>query len=559
MKLDIRWQALLALVGLSLVLMLLSYQVQSAALCTASVPAAGGTFVEGIVGRPTTLNPLLSDPYPVDRELTSLLFDGLVRYDESGQIAPALAESWAYGEDGLTLTFTLRDDVTWHDGQPLTADDVAFTYALMQDEAYPGPKELIRLWQSATISVIDEHAIQFTLSQPYAPFIEATTRGILPAHLLEGLTAADLVEAPFNAAPVGTGPFMVQPGQEWSRSGRLRLTPNPAYWREGTQLSDIEFRFFPTAEELLSAYRRAEVHAANGLPPTVVPDVLAEDGTRLFTSLSSRYTAAFFNLSETGAPATRTKEVRQALAYGLDRADLINTVLNGQGIEFEGPYLSGTWAARPDLMTRYSFQPETAAGLLDAAGWIRSEGGIRSRDGAPLTLRLIALDVPEQRSVAEEVARQWTELGVDVQLAIEPDVVALRAALDGRAFDVALLEILPPADPDLYDFWSQEAMVRGQNYAGWNNRRASEALEMGRQLLPQAERAAYYEAFLRQYDGDLPALTLYQHINTYALTSAVQEAEIGRVWEPRDRYATFPIWFLNFRDVTVSCPPAASG
>ena len=127
MKPDIRWQSLLALVGLALALMLLSYQVQSAALCTAVVPAAGGTFVEGVVGRPASLNPLLNDAYPVDRDLTGLIFDGLVSVEADGSLSPALAESWRYSEDGLTLTFTLREGATWHDGVPVTAADVAFT------------------------------------------------------------------------------------------------------------------------------------------------------------------------------------------------------------------------------------------------------------------------------------------------------------------------------------------------------------------------------------------------------------------------------------------------
>lgn len=120
MRPDIRWQLLLALTGLALVLMLLSYQVQSASLCTVSVPASGGTFVEGVVGRPSTLNPLLSDPYPVDREIDNLIFDGLVRYDERGNVVPALAKEWIVSDDGLTITFTLYEDRVWHDGQPVT-------------------------------------------------------------------------------------------------------------------------------------------------------------------------------------------------------------------------------------------------------------------------------------------------------------------------------------------------------------------------------------------------------------------------------------------------------
>jgi len=552
MKPDIRWQSLLALIGLALVLMLLSYQVQSAALCTAIVPAAGGTFVEGMVGRPASLNPLLSDAYPVDRDLTGLIFDGLVSVEADGRLSPALAESWAYSEDGLTLTFTLREGATWHDGVPVTADDVAFTYGLMQDDAFPGPAELRQLWQSVVISVIDDQHIQFTLSQPYAPFIEATSRGILPAHLLAEVEVADLAAAEFNRAPIGTGPFMVQLGQAWQSADRLRLTPNSAYWREGTQLSDLEFRFFATAEALLAAFRAGDVHAAHDLPPALMPELLTTTGGRLFTSTAPRYTTLFFNLSETGAPAVRTREVRQALAYGLDRNGLIDAVLSGQGVVFEGPFLPGTWAARPDLMTAYTFQPETAAALLDTAGWTFGDG-MRFREGAPLSLRLVALDQPEQRAVAEAIVEQWAALGIDAQLTLLPDLPALNAALTERAFDAVLLDIAPPADPDLYDFWSQEAIVRGHNYGGWNNRRASEALEAARQLLSPGERAVYYEAFLRQFDADLPALTLYQHVTSYALSDQVQQAEIGRLGRPRDRFATLPAWFLSFREIAVSC------
>lgn len=552
MKPDIRWQALLALSGLALVLMLLSYHVQSAALCTVSVPASGGTFVEGIIGRPLALNPLLSDSYPVDRDLVDLIFDGLVRYDETGQIVPALAEKWAVSEDGLSITFTLRDGLTWHDGQPLTAEDVAFTYGLMQNDSFPGPSHLVSLWQSITITPIDDANITFTLAQPYAPFMEAVTRGILPAHLLRDIPVADLATAAFNSAPIGTGPFMVQPGQNWQQTGRLRLSPNPTAWRQGTQLSDIEIRFFPTADDLLAAFQSGEVQAANGLPSTMIPEVAELPNARLFTSLVPRYSALYFNVSDSGTPALRTKEVRQALAYGLDRASLVGNILDGQGIEFEGPYIPGNWAARPDMMTNYTYQPDTAAALLDGAGWVGP--GVRLREDAPLTLRLVALDQPEHRAVAEEIARQWSAIGVDTQLTLLPDIDALRLTLSRRHYDVALVEIASPDDPDLYNFWSQEAMVNGQNFAGWNNRRASEALEAGRQTYPQNERAAYYETFLRQFDSDLPALTLYQHVGTYVLSDAVREAEIGRIWHPRDRFNSFATWFINYRDVTVSCP-----
>ncbi|MCB0014499.1 MAG: hypothetical protein KDE34_21440, partial [Anaerolineales bacterium] len=125
MKLNLRWQILLAVVCLSLVLSLLSFQVQTANLCTQTVPASGGIFVEGVVGLPRQINPLLSDPNPVDQELVSLIFDGLTRYDATGRLVPNLAESWQVSDDGLTVQFTLRDDAHWQDGEPVTAADVA--------------------------------------------------------------------------------------------------------------------------------------------------------------------------------------------------------------------------------------------------------------------------------------------------------------------------------------------------------------------------------------------------------------------------------------------------
>lgn len=556
MKPDIRWQALLAFAGLALVGMLLSYQVQSAALCTVSVPAAGGTFVEGIVGRPFALNPLFSDPYPVDRELTDLIFDGLVRYDQTGQPLPALAQEWSVSEDGLTFTFTLREGLVWHDGEPLTSRDVAFTYGLIQHEDFPGPEHLQRLWQSVIITPLDERRIAFTLTQPYAPFIEATTRGILPAHLLEDVAVGDLISTPFNLSPVGTGPFMVQPGQDWQRTGRIRLTPNPNYWREGTQIADLEIRFYPTAEELQTSYRAGELHAVLGFPSTMIPQVMSESDARLFTSTAPRYSALLFNVSGSGAAALLTKEVRQALAYSIDRDLLVNSVLNGQGVVFDGPYTPEHWAARPDLLTAYSRQPDTATALLDGAGW--TGPGVRTREGVPLRLRLLVPDQADYRAVAEEISRQWATVGVEAQIVPAADADALRKTLSERGYDVALVEIAAPNDPDLYDFWSQEAMVRGQNFAGWNNRRASEALEAGRQVFPQGERVPYYEAFQRQFDADLPQLTLYQHVSSYLLRDDVQQAEVGLVQRPRDRYESFPAWFLNYRDVAVSCPAEGS-
>ena len=555
MKPTLRWQLLLALLSLGLVLALLTFQVQTASFCTVTVPAAGGRVTEGIVGAPVYLNPLLSDANPVDRELVSLIFDGLTRYNEAGVLEPALAESWQVAEDGRSVQFTLREGLTWHDGQPVTANDVAFTYGLIQDEAFPGPAALHQLWRAVTIEVLDERTIAFVLAEPYSPFLEATTRGILPAHRWQGVTAVSLPDHALNRTPIGTGPFVVEADQEWQRTRRLRLAPHADYWRQGIQIAGLEFRFYPDEETLLQAFENGEIYAVNNITPSLLPQVTAVSDIRLFTAPTNLYTALFFNLTDRGNAAWRPVAMRQALAHGLDRHLLVDEARSGQGVVLDGPYLPTSWAYNPNLITTYPTSVVTATNLLAANGWNLPEGAtIRQQEGQPLTLQLLALDTPTYRLLAEAIGEQWSVLGIGVQLSLASNLPDLRQQLAERDFDAALVDVRPPRDPDLYDFWSQEAIIRGQNFAGWNNRRASEALEQARQTWGQAERRPFYDTFLRLYDTDLPALTLFQHVYVYGLSEEVNEAEIGRIHTPRDRYKTMADWFLLYRDVTVACP-----
>ena len=556
MKKNLTWQFLLAFTGFVFVMALLSYQVQvqTANYCTVTEAAEGGTFVEGVVGAPQYINPLLSDNNPVDRELVSLIFDGLTRRDANGRLVPALADSWVVSEDGLSVTFSLRGDAIWQDGEPFSADDVAFTYGLMQSDDFPNAG-LRALWQTVTITAVAPQTIQFTLEEPYAPFLDATTRGILPAHLLQGVTAVSLSANPFNTSPVGTGPLIVDGGVQ---NGRLRLLPNHANWQQ-THLDAIEFRFFPNESSLLDAFANGEIQAINSVSPVMLPQVAALPQARLFTSAVPRYTELLFNLGGTESPALGRVDVRQALAYALNRDLLVDEVLNGQAIPLEGPYLPTSWAYRPSLLTKYNFAPETAVSFLDAAGWTLPEGQtVRQQGEDSLTLRLLFLDTPTFRALATAVQEQWAGVGTAVTLQPAASYDDLLTALTARDFDVALLEVRPSGDPDLYDFWSQEAIVNGQNYGGWNNRRASEALESARQTWPQVERAPYYDNFLRYFDDSLPALTLYQHVNTYALSTAVNDAEIGKIDAPRDRYETFANWFIGYHDISVLCPAESS-
>jgi peptide/nickel transport system substrate-binding protein len=568
MKPNIRWQLLLAAGCLGLVLAFLSFQEKQVVIsaeegpgqpleisgaCTTRVPAAGWTLVEGVIGRPQYVNPLLAQANPVDQMLSDLIFDGLTRYDENGRLIPALAQSWRFSENGRHVSFSLRSDVTWHDGEPFTAQDVAFSYGLLQEESFPADESIKMLWEPVVITATGQLSVEFRLPQPYAPFLDATTQGVLPAHLLQGTSPGVLINASFNRMPVGTGPFRIARGSDWQESGVLKLESNPDYWNQNLYLETLEFRFFSDADALTAAFEAGEIQAISTIPAEDLPQMLTVPGLGIYSSGGSQYTQLLFNQSG-GTAALRDVRVRKALAYSLDKAALIDQAIGGQGLPLEGPYLPNSWAYNESLLTRYNYQPNTAASLFVEAGWPLPEGSTtRQNDGSPLSLTLLIGEDADHRALADVIAVQWANIGVQTEIEVV-EAISLTAVLAQRTFDVAIIDVDPPGDPDLYDFWSQEAIIRGQNYGGWNNRRASEALETARQLTTQDERTPYYEAFLRFFDADLPALTLYQPVVTYGLAEDIEGADVGRFTSPRERYDTLANWFVEYEEMPVPCP-----
>ncbi|MEM7333258.1 MAG: ABC transporter substrate-binding protein, partial [Chloroflexota bacterium] len=489
MNASLRLPILLAIAGLGLVFALLFFRAETSVgpppvivesevngeqVCTVLTASSGGDFVEGIVGAPRFLNPLLNDGLPVDRQISSLIFDGLVRYDQNQRrFVGALAQNWEVSEDGTAVTFNLNPSVQWHDGESFTADDVIFTYELLQLPDFPASPALKGLWQTVSMTKVDEFTVLFELSEPYAPFLEATTRGILPEHILAGVTAVDIESLPFNRFPVGTGPYQIDLEQDWTQTGQLRLLPNVS--SQQMLLEGIAYRFFPDFETLSQAFTAGEINGFSQIPAEALPEVLQGE-PQLVTNSTNRVGMVLFNLRDSGHDALKSNAVRQALAVGIDRQRLIDASLDGQAVPIDGPYLSSSWAFAPQIVTPIQTNVLSATAGLAGEGWVLDEGAaIRQNEASQLTLDIISL--VRNRGVVEQLALQMNDLGVGSTAMFVSTGTELRDLLRMGQFDLAIVDVLPTDDPDLYDFWSQEAIVRGQNYGGWNNRRASEALE----------------------------------------------------------------------------------
>jgi peptide/nickel transport system substrate-binding protein len=542
----IRWQAIIAFSGIALVgVFLFSIAISRT---TVLVPDEGGTYVEGMAGTPQYVNPVLAQYNQVDKDLVALIFNGLTHANSQDEPEPDLAERWAISPDGLTYLFHLRQDVRWSDGKPFNADDVLFTIRLIQDPDFPGVPDLASVWRTVTAEGIDAYTVRFRLKEPFPTFLDYTTMGILPAHVLGGVAARDLLTHRFNTHPVGTGPFMLT----GISTTRATLVPNPRYFgKQHPYLETIEFRFYTSYERLLTAYRAGEIMGISYIPPYLFPQAASISSLNLYSARMSGYYMVYLNLQDSDhSPFFQDARVRQALMYGLDRQVLIDTALNGQGLMAEGPIRSWMWAYNGRL-PKFSYDPARAQALLQEAHWTDTDGdGIRDKKGVAFRFTLLTGEDPIDASLAGAMAGQWAKLGIAAQ--VETLGAGLGDHLRRHDFQAVLVELVLSGDPDPYPMWDQTQIENGQNYGGWDNRRASEVLEEARRITDREERKAYYFEFQRIFAEEMPALIIANPVYTYAVDKSVKLVQISPLTTPSDRFRNVAEWYMNTRRVILA-------
>lgn len=518
---------------------------------TTEQPDYGGTYVEGVVGKPSTFNPiyLQSD---TDRDVAALVFNGLTRSDETGAIQPDLASQWNISPDGLVYTFTLRSDVRWQDGTRFNADDVLFTIRAIQDPAYRVSPDLSAFWRTVAVTQTDSFTIRFQLTQVYAPFLHYTTIGILPAHLLKDVAPGDLLQHPFNRKPIGTGPFYVS---DFS-SDNILLDANTRYFGTKPYLARVQFRFYPDYDAIFAAYARNEVQGIARILPNQLTKARAQATLRTFNARIAGYTLIYLNLAK---PQFQDAHVRQALLYAIDRKKLVDDLQQGQGLVALSPIEPESWAYASGL-NPYPFDPERAKSLLDAAGFKDSGDGIRRKDQTALQFTLITNDDPARVALANEIARTWQTIGVRVN--VQPAVAAqiVPTYLRPRNYDAVLSEYRTLSnDPDQYENWHQSQISGaggvGQNYSGLNDRDISEALEAARRTNDQGKRAELYRHFQELFADRVPALVLFYPVYTIGIDTRVHGVQLAPLLTPSDRFRNLTQWYLKTKRITSNLAP----
>ncbi len=552
---NLRWQILIAVGGLILVIGLLAGQ-SSSTTVTQEQPLIGGTHTEGLVGEIIRLNPILNSYNQVDRDISALIFSGLVRFDARGNPLPDLAESWAVSADASLYTVTLRDDATWHDGQPVSSDDVIYTFSKLQDENYPGPEDLHELWKEVTIIRLDDRRVQFQLPESFSPFLDYLTVGLLPDHLLRGVSAGDLIDHPFNLEPIGTGPFQFAGFLvEGDRITGASLTAFEAYYAERPFLERVDFRLYDSTQALYEAYLDGEILGVSQIDETTLPEALAEVSLNIHTARLPRIGLIYLNLQHPEKTFLNDKIIRRALLLAINREYIIQTALAGQGIIPVGPIMPGTWAYA-DGLENHPFDPIEAERLLESLEWELPAGAapgtpefVRSKDDQSLSLELVHGDNAVQSRIAAAVRTYWQAIGVQVTLVPVDDEALLDEYLRPRAYEVLLseLDLGRYPDPDPYPLWHDSQAETGQNYSGYSDRNSSIWLEQARTNPDAGRRAELYRSFQYRFQDQLPALLLYYPTHTYGIDVQLQGVSIGPLLDPSDRFRSITQWHILAR------------
>ena len=509
-----------------------------------AVPGYGGTLTEGIVGTPRFINPVLAIS-DADRDLSTLIYSGLLHATEDGSYEPSLAKSYTISEDGTIYTAVLNPDAHFSDGTQVTAADVVFTISKIQDPTLKSP--LRANWDGVVVEAVDEQTVRFTLASSYAPFIDNLTTGILPKHLWQTVSNEEFPFSELNTSPIGSGPFKVDSITR-TPSGipsSYELVPFAKYLPQKAYLSHVVLKFYQSEAAVVAALRTGQVEAASGLSPSNLTDL---SSTEVKRSPLNRVFGVFFNQNQ--SEVLRDIDVRVALEAAIDRTDLINKVLGGFGMPLAGPVPPNVFGGGAGATT-ITQGIDSARAYLVKKGWKQNESGIfvkttgsgKTAVTKTLSFSLATGNVPELRAAAEYLRQEWGKLGAEVDVKIFDQGDLSQNVIRPRKYDALLFGEVVGREADLYAFWdSSQRNDPGLNIALYANATVDRALSELRSTSDASERQSLYETVRQELQKDVPAVFLYAPDFVYSVPNDIKGLSLGFIEAPSDRYQSVALW-----------------
>jgi peptide/nickel transport system substrate-binding protein len=510
------------------------------------VPHRGGTFTEAIIGTPRFINPLLAVT-SADKDMSALIYAGLMRLGADGTLVNDMAESITMSEDGLTYSVVLKSGLTFHDGTPVTSDDVIFTISRLVDPALKSP--LLSSWEGVSLERVSERELNMVLERPYAPFIENLTLGILPKHIWEEATADAFPFSQYNSEPIGSGPYKIE-RIERSKSGipeSYLLSPFGEH--VPPRIENLKLVFYSNESALVYDWKQGLISSVAGL--SVEATELLGDITTTHNTLKAplpRTFAVFFNQNE--APVFRDKAVREALSLITDRTPIINDVLRGNGYAIAGP-IPPTFDATTTSESPTQTTLDQAREILRDDGWKFDEQSNRWKKKindveTELSFKLATANSSALEQTAEMLKREWESIGVAVTVEKYEQVDLTQSVIRPRKFDALLFGTVIGRELDFYPFWhSSQRNDPGLNIALYANIETDSILTEARTETSYPERMKKNGVFAAELMSDIPAIFLYAPSFTYIVPKEVQNITIKGIAEPYERFSSIRDWYID--------------
>lgn len=481
--------------------------------------AKGGVFITATIGEASNLIPWTSSDAP-SHAISSQFYNGLLKYDKNYNLVGSLAESWDVSEDGLLMTFKLRKDVLWEDGTNFTAQDVLATFETLTDPKtltpYAGDYQMV-----AEAKVIDDYTFQVKYEEPFAPALASWTLAILPKSRLE---AEDINESSLKHTPMGTGPYTLK---NWKRGQYISMKANPKHFEHEPYITDRVEKLIPDMDTQFLELKAGNIDTM-GLKPLQFTKLTNSksftDKFNKYKYLANGYTYMGFNLNN---PLFTDKRVRQAMSYAINRQEIVEGVMYGQGIPLACPFKPGTWAYNENIKP-YPFDIEKAKSLLKQAGWVDTNGnGILDKDGKEFEFTVVTNQGNDSRKMTAELMQQsYKEIGVKMNINIQEWSTFIENTIHKRQFEAYILGWSLSPEPDPHDiFHSSKTGEKEFNIVGFNNAEADDLMVKARKTFDQIERKKYLDRFQEILHDEQPYLFLYAPYSLQALHKRIQNVE----------------------------------
>lgn len=491
------------------------------------LPAVGGSYIEGVVGYPKTINPLYAVNRDVDSDLSRLIYSSLLKYNTQGQLINDLAASLSGAENNKEYLVKIRDNVKWQNGENLTADDVIFTINLIKNPDFRSP--LRASFAIVEVEKIDNQTIKFNLTEPYAPFPELLTFGVMPKNLWENISPSAISLAELNLKPIGSGPYKFKSLIKNS-NGDLKeynLVANPDYYGQKPYLKNIIFKFFVDYQEMIKAFNDNQLDGLSYLPINFRSELLAPNSVNFYELVRPQIISLFFNSNKN--KVLGEKDIRVALTQSLDKDKIITDIFSGVYKRADGPILESNPAYNSQLK-KYNFNPGEAINVLQ---------------NKLATTTITVIDSNNNLALAQKIKEYWDLVGVKTDLRIISSEQA-GDTIKNKDFEILLYGESVGGDPDVYVFWhSSQIGSKGLNLAGYNNPEVDKLLSEARATNNFSDRRQKYQKFQEILTNDAPVIFLYSPTYTYVQNKKIKGFVGTTIIEPADRFSEVSTWYVK--------------